>query len=179
MRRIALLLCLLAGLACAACGSSAERGDTVDRRLSKIGAVPLNDKSTGALSDDPDCGETDIASDGYGTEIYPRNGPAGSVVAFSGTTLRGEDGKWAPSDRLEAWWNADAPANASGGTPSREGPVMRLVRVDDMERCSFETKFTVPDVEPGRYRITVFVWNAPPAEGYGIFIPHYFTVTEN
>lgn len=126
----------------------------------------------------PDCGKTNIASDEYGTEIHPRSGPPGTEVTFTGTTLRGEDWKWAPSDRLEAWWNTDAPASeVPGGAPVRDGPVVRLVRVDDMEQCRFETTFTVPDVELGRYKISVFSWFAIPEDGYGVFLPHHFTVT--
>jgi TolB protein len=116
----------------------------------------------------PDCGMTNIASDDYGTEIHPTSGPPGTEVSFSGTTVRGEDWRWAPSDRLEAWWDTDVPW---GG--------IRLVRVDDMERCRFETTFTVPDVEPGGYTISVFTWFANPDEGYGLFLPHRFAVTDN
>ena len=135
-------------------------------------SVPPTDEPT------PQCGKTDIASDEYGTEIHPRSGPPGTEVTFTGMTLRGEDWQWAPSDRLEAWWNTDAPASEiPGGTPVRDGPVVRLVRVDDMEQCRFETTFMVPDVEPGRYKISVFSWFANPEDGYGLGLPHYFTVT--
>lgn len=37
--------------------------------------------------------------------------------------------------------------------PNRKGPVVQLVQVDNMERCQFEAMFTVPDVEPDRYRM--------------------------
>lgn len=129
-----------------------------------------------ATQDPPDCGKTNIASDDYGTEIQPTSGPPGTEVRFSGTTLRGEDWRWAPSDRIEAWWNTDAPG-IPGGAPLKAGPVVRLVRVDDMERCRFETTFTVPDADPGRYKISVFSWFENPRDGYGLFLPHYFTVT--
>lgn len=121
-----------------------------------------------ARSASPDCGKTDITSDEYGTEIHPTEGPPGTQVTFSGTTLRGEDWKWAPSDRLEAWWNTELP---SGG--------IRLVRVDDMERCRFETTFEIPEAPPGRYKISVFAWEKDPGEGYGFFLPHHFTVTDD
>ena len=122
----------------------------------------------------PRCGRTNIAGDEYGTEIHPVSGPPGTQVAFSGTTLRGEDWRWAPSDRMEAWWNTETP----GGPSLEEGPVMLLARIDDMERCRFETTFEVPDVEPGRYTISVFAWEEDPSDGYGFFLPHRFTVTD-
>ncbi len=125
----------------------------------------------------PDCGKTNIASDEYGTEIHPMSGPPGTEVTFSGTTLRGEDWRWAPADRLEAWWNTEVPASeVPGGRAIRKGSVSKLVEVDDMERCRFETSFTVPDAEPGRYKISVFVWHD---DGYGYFLPHHFTVTSD
>lgn len=125
----------------------------------------------------PRCGRTEITSDEYGTEIHPSRGRAGTEVTLSGTTLRGEDGRWAPSDRLEAWWNTDTPSSAgSEARPVRDGPVVKLVVVDDMERCGFATTFTVPEAEPGRYKISVFVWDAEPDEGYGLFLPHHFRV---
>ncbi len=141
--------------------------------INKAGVEPNNE------GEPPACGKTNITSDDYGTEIDPTAGPPGTEVKFSGTTVRGEDWEWAPSDRLEAWWNTDAPASeVPGGTPVRDGPVLRLVRVDDMERCEFETTFTVPEVEPGRYKISVFVWDANPEDGYGLFLPHHFVVTD-
>jgi hypothetical protein len=121
------------------------------------------------------CGKTNIASDDYATKIRPTSGSSGAEVTLSGTTVRGEDGRWAPSDRLEAWWNANGP----GGSPIQDGPVLRLVRVADMERCSFEATFSVPQVEPGRYKISVVAWYADPADGYGFFLPHHFIVTDD
>ena len=123
------------------------------------------DDTTLEVTSPPECGKMNIASDDYGTEIRPSSGAPGTEVTFSGTTLRGEDGRWAPSDRLEAWWDTDVP---SGG--------IRLVRVDDMNRCRFETTFTVPDVPPGRHKISVFAWDEDPQEGYGLFLPHHFIV---
>jgi hypothetical protein len=48
-----------------------------------------------------------------------------------------------------------------------------------MERCRFQTTFTIPDAEPGRYKISVFAWDANPKDGYGLFLPRHFTVTED
>jgi hypothetical protein len=124
----------------------------------------------------PDCGVLDVASDHYGTKIRPTSGPPGTEVVLSGTTVRGEDGRWAPSDRLEAWWNTGVPGIAQ---PIEEGPVVQLIQVDNMKRCRFEATFRVPDVEPDRYRISVFAWEENPTEGYGFFLPHHFIVTGN
>lgn len=100
-------------------------------------------------------------------------------MLLTGTTVRGEDGRWAPADRLEAWWNTSVPSTESkAGRRIKGGPVLKLAQVDDMERCSLATEFIIPDVEPGTYEISVFVWDDPPSEGYGSFLPHRFTVTE-
>lgn len=128
-------------------------------------AAPYDD-ATIEVVPPPDCGRTSITSDAYGTEIHPTTGPPGSVVTLSGTTLRGEDGRWAASDRLEAWWGSTTPSDG-----------IRLTRVDDMERCRFHSTFVVPDADPGHYEISVFVWGANPRDGYGLFLSHHFTVT--
>lgn len=141
------------------------------------GAAHPDDATVRVPDPTPDCGRTNIASDEYGTAIDPVTGPPGTQVTLSGTTVRGEDWRWAPSDRLEAWWNTDVPV--AHGRPIADGPVLRLVRVEDMERCRFEATFTVPDVEPGRYQISVLAWDADPSEGYGWFLPHHFTVTDD
>jgi hypothetical protein len=127
----------------------------------------------------PDCGVIDLTRDDYGTDIDSDHGPPGTTVLLSGTTFRGGDGRWAPADRLEAWWNTSVPSTElRGGRAIEDGPVLKLVQVDDMERCSFAAEFTIPDVEPGTYKISVSVWHDPPSEGYGWFLPHRFTVTE-
>jgi len=97
-----------------------------------------------------------------GRRFEPTHGPPGTIIAFSGTTLRGEDGRWAPSDRLEAWWNTVAPSRG-----------IQLLRIDDMEGCRFETTFAVPDVTPGRYKISVYAWDADPMRVIGLFLSHH------
>lgn len=124
----------------------------------------------------PDCGIINLVGDDYGTKINPSSGPSGTEVVLSGTTVRGEDGRWAASDRLEAWWNTQVPESE---VPIHEGPTVQLVEIDNMERCRFEASFMVPDAEPGRYQISVFTWEEDPTEGYGLFLPHYFTVTRD
>jgi hypothetical protein len=122
-----------------------------------------------------------LTSDKYGTRLDHYQGhPGDAAVTLSGTTLRGEDGRYAPSDRLEAWWNSDVPrSEVPDAKPIGDGPVVKLVEVDDMERCGFEAQFTVPDVEPGRYVTSVVVWDHPPSDGYGWFLPHEFEVVSD
>lgn len=67
------------------------------------------------------------------------------------------------------------PPDAANGAPIENGPVVKLLEVNDMERCRFERTFLVPRVEPGNYVISVFVWDD---EGYGFFLPHRFTVAD-
>jgi hypothetical protein len=100
----------------------------------------------------------DPSSDAYGTEITPHRGRPGEIVTLFGTTVRGEDGRWTGSDRLEAWWNTIAP----GGPPVKDGPVVKLVEVENMRRCYFKAEFKVPDVDPGTYRISILEWDVPP-----------------
>ncbi len=125
----------------------------------------------------PDCGVVNVASDEYGTELDKYQGEPGDVITLSGTTLRGEDGRWTPADRLEAWWNAGVPrSEVPDATPIGDGRIVKLVEVDDMERCEFEVEFIVPDVEPGRYVVSVMVWDEPRSDGYGWSLPHEFGV---
>jgi hypothetical protein len=63
--------------------------------------------------------------------------------------------------------------------PIEDGPVVQLVQVDNLERCQFEATFRVPDVEPARYRVSVFTWEEDPTEGYGFDLPHHFTVIDD
>ena len=152
-------------------------------RVTASSAPSASSASQGSMAHEqvptPDCGRTDIASEEYGTKIDPTSGTPGTEVSFFGTTLRGEDWKWAAADRLEAWWNTDVPSSeVPDALPVSEGPILMIARIDDMERCRFKTTFTVPDVDAGRYKISVFVWNARPSDGYGYFLPHFFRVTD-
>ena len=92
--------------------------------------------------------------------IVADQGEPGATVVVSGPTLRGEDWRFAPSTRVEAWWNTNAP----GGPPLHQGPVLLLVteRMDGL--CGFQTSFRVPKVASGTYRIVVFIFSS---EGFG------------
>lgn len=163
-------------LAFALAGTACATGPPIERQARR---TPSPSPQTDGTTPAPDCGTIGLGRDEYGTTLDGSRGSAGTEVTLSGTTLRGEDGRWAPSDRLEAWWNTEVPrSEQSNAQPLRSGPVVKLVEVDDMERCHFEATFTVPNVEPGRYKISVFVWDANPENGYGFFLPHRFTVTE-
>jgi Tol biopolymer transport system component len=135
--------------------------------------VPVDDDQADQDPESPDCGVINVASDEYGTRLDTYEGRPGDVVTLSGTTQRGEDGRYAPSDRMEAWWNTDVPNH---WRPLRDGPVERLLVERDTDACYFSEEFTVPDVEPGTYRISVLVWDEVPADGYGWFLPHDFEV---
>jgi hypothetical protein len=117
------------------------------------------------------------------------SGPAGSVVDVSGTFRTGDL-------FLQLWWNADPeripesvdppPWPPTGPDlrfePARSGPVVELASVagpGEPGDCSFRTRFTVPNVDPGTYQV---LWafgavSAPP--GYGLFTSAYtFEVTD-
>jgi hypothetical protein len=89
------------------------------------------------------------------------SGAAGSSVDVSGTFPNAE--LW-----LQLWWNAGEPPATVAPPPwpptgpdirfqpAGPGPVSELASVAGPATtgdCSFHTRFTVPDVEPGTYRI--------------------------
>lgn len=118
---------------------------------------------------EPDCGQIDVGSDDYGLELTRTEATAGTTIGVAGTTLRGEDGRWAPAGRIEMWWNTEVP----DGQPIDEGPVVELLEVTEMEACTWESRFEVPDVPPGDYEITTFAFDD---NGYGVFGTDEFRV---
>jgi streptogramin lyase len=120
----------------------------------------------------PDCGVTNIASGEYSTAMLPDRGPPGTGVVLSGPTVRGEDWRYAPADRVEVWWNTDVPLVPD--QPITPGPIVPLATEDVSERCTFSVYFTIPEVPPGRYEVRVFMFDE---EGYGDFLGHTFEVT--
>lgn len=123
----------------------------------------------------PDCGVIGPTSDDYSTAMLPDRGPSGTGVVLSGPTLRGEDGRYWPADRVEVWWNTEVPATeVSDAPPTTPGPIVRLAREDVSERCTYSLHFTIPDVPPGRYDVRVFMYHEG---GYGFFLGHTFQVT--
>jgi len=93
----------------------------------------------------------------------------------TGTTFRGEDWRFFPSDGLEVWWNTRVPASGiPAARPLKPGPIIHLAAVDDMQRCRFRDDFTVPDVRPGTYKVFAFIFYEG---GYGWFGADHFRVT--
>ena len=125
-----------------------------------------------ALASPPDCGRTDLTDPDYGVRLSTREGKPGDDITISGTTLRGENGQWAPAEYLEVWWNTVSP----GGPALKDGPVFELFVTDDLDRCTFEGTFEVPDVEPGTYQVTTSIFEPSEARSYGLFGKHRFTV---
>jgi hypothetical protein len=119
----------------------------------------------------PRCGVINVGSKAYGTVMLPTHAAAGEQVVLSGSTYRGEDGRYYPADRLEVWFNTKVPSTQ---VPITSGPIVHLATVQDMERCTFSTHFTVPNVQPGSYKVSVFVFDR---SGYGFWLPHVLTVT--
>jgi hypothetical protein len=122
------------------------------------------------------CGTLDVGSypDLYGSHIRPQRGEPGDTVVVHGPSLRSEDWRYYPSDRLEIWWNTRVPTSQSPYEPIRPGPIRHLATVENMERCRFRTEFKVPDVRAGIYRVVTFVFHEG---GYGWFGADRFRVT--
>ena len=122
----------------------------------------------------PDCGVISQAPEEYSSSMIPDRGPAGTRVIVSGPTLRGEDGRYAPADRIEFWWNTDVPlTEVPNAQPLTPGPILRLAREDISSRCNYSVSFVIPDVPPGEYRVEHFVYHE---DGYGFGLGHVFEV---
>jgi len=123
----------------------------------------------------PRCGMLNPAGPEYNTVMLPAEAAPGAEVVLSGPTFRGENGRYFPADRLEVWFNTKVPySQVPSAEPIAPGPILRLATVEDMDQCTFSTRFTVPQVGPGRYKISVFVFHEG---GYGWWLPHFLTVT--
>ncbi len=123
----------------------------------------------------PECGSISVGSRVYGSHLSAASGQPGDMVQVYGTTLRGEDGKFSPSKRLEVWWNTGIP-DIRGADPrpiNPDSPILLLTTKHDMDGCRFRTRFEVPNVPRGGYRIrTIIYWFG----GYGWFGYDHFTV---
>jgi hypothetical protein len=121
------------------------------------------------------CGAVNLTSDRYGSHVYPHRGKPGKTVVVTGTTFRGEDGRFFPSNRLEVWWNTRVPASeVPAAKPLKPGAIIHLATVDNMQRCRFRNDFTVPNVRPGTYKVLAFIFYEG---GYGWFGVDHFRVT--
>jgi len=124
----------------------------------------------------PDCGIVNVGSEQYSTTIDPGFGRPGTGVVLSGPTLRGEDWRYAPADRVEVWWNTEVPlTEVPDARPLVPGRIVRLAREEISGRCNFSVYFTIPDVPAGQYEVRVFMYHEG---GYGFFLGHTFDVTE-
>jgi hypothetical protein len=105
-------------------------------------------------------------------------GRSGQDVVVTGPTLRTEDGRYAPASFVEVVWNTNVAVSAvPDAAPITPGPVFLLAREPILGQCRFRVSFRVPDVPPGRYRITVLIWHEPPGDGYGLAGVETFRVT--
>lgn len=101
------------------------------------------------------------------------SGPAGSSVDASGLFWTGQ--LW-----LQLWWNAgEAPGEVAPPpwpptgpdlrfAPAGRGPVAELTSVagpSTTGNCSFQTRFNVPNVEPGTYQVQWVFGTANPPHG--------------
>ncbi len=123
----------------------------------------------------PESGSKSIGSRVYGSHISVASGLPGDNVQVYGTTFRGEDGKFSPSKHLEVWWNTEIPdiRGADARPINPDSPVLLLTTEQDMDGCRFLTRFEVPNVPRGGYRIrTIIYWFG----GYGWFGYDHFTV---
>jgi hypothetical protein len=123
----------------------------------------------------PNCGFIRLTSPGYGSHLHVTSGKSGDTVLVTGTTLRGEDGRFTPARRLEVWWNTRVPLTEEEGAPPivEDSPILMLAIVRDMDTCRFRTEFSVPDVLPGRYQVKTFVFTR---DEEGLFGWQKFTV---
>jgi hypothetical protein len=101
----------------------------------------------------------------------PRSGAPGSTVGVSGPLyyLNQEGEVWVPEhEQIQAWWNLEpddyarvATAGVQAATGGAAEPVpegIELVGADDPDgACSFALRFTVPNVEPGTYPVSIVV----------------------
>ena len=65
-----------------------------------------------------------------------------------------EGGLYVPDQKVEVWWNDDTlPPGARLATPN--GPPMQLASQDVTSTCSYSMTFTVPNLPPGTYPLSV------------------------
>jgi hypothetical protein len=114
-----------------------------------------------------DCGVTPLDED-YGAHLETAAGRPGDPLVVVGTTFRTEGGRWAPSVRIEVWWDY----NWRWGPPGVFGSY-RLLTIETGAKCEFRASAVVPDVEPGVYRVSILIVYEG---GHGVFGEGRFTV---
>jgi hypothetical protein len=102
--------------------------------------------------------------------LSPDTGPPKTSVTFSGLpTGRTENSFWTQADRIEAWWTKSGLPTS----PPREAQ-LKLAELGLGVECSVGLSFEVPDVRPGRYQVTVLIYDP---EGFGVEAERSFSVT--
>jgi hypothetical protein len=140
-------------------GTRQERRFHVPSHAEAVTVPPADSKG--------DCGVT-LIDESYGAHLKTPSGRAGDPLVVTGTTYRDEGGRWAPSDRVEVWWDY----RWRWGPPGVDGS-QRLLTIDTGTNCTFRASATVPDVEQGVYPVTTLIFHV---NGYGIFGEDLFTV---
>ena len=113
----------------------------------------------------------------YGPTMTPSAGPAGSTVTITGRVpMYGEDGAFQePTGTLQVWWNVLDQGDSwlallPGGdspSPALPGYVSLVAEIQIPDACTYEATFTVPDVGPGSYPLTLLSSDATSATSYG------------
>lgn len=107
-------------------------------------------------------------------DLSAGHGAPADQVSLSGPTGRDENAFWAPLEKIEVWWSRDRI-----GVPEETGDQHLLASLDPGRDCTFIATFSVPDVPPGDYLITVLgYWDLsyPGASGFGLMGERTFTV---
>jgi hypothetical protein len=102
----------------------------------------------------------DLATE-YGASLWPREVRPGDRIRIFGTTYRGEDGRWAPSRKIEIWWDY----GRQDGPPG-SGDSSLIGTIEPGLRCRFNFEAVVPDSPPGRYPVQALVYDR---DGFGYF----------
>ena len=167
-----MILCAVLSVSASGCTTLAER--SLSSKPGSPSGQPPQEATPAPAQGGPHCGFISPVSPRYGSQLATVSGQPGDRVEVFGPTFRGEDGRFAPSTRLEVWWNAKISQHGfSEAAPFDPGPVLLLATVQDMDRCRFRTTFEVPAVQPGKYKVRTFVYDK---SGYGWFGRHHFTV---
>jgi hypothetical protein len=167
MKALVTCVALLATTTCTTSG-----GTQSSSTARPAGPSPASSVASGGR---PTCDFISFTRKEYGSHIEPMSGEAGETVEVFGPTYRGENHRFAPSKRLEVWWNTRVPQTQVAGANPIDGdsPILLLATAQNMDRCHFRTQFRVPDVPSGTYKIRTFVFTK---SGYGWFGRHHFSV---
>lgn len=157
----------MAGLLMAtACGTLAPMPKTPEARSGSFRPNSEGDADVDLLGEAP-CRRMNVAGPQYGHTVLPHGGDVGDGLRISGTTLRGEDWRWAPAQRMEVWWDL------GNSTVPQAGSVL-LAEFDPRRACRFQVETKVPPAQPGTYPINVLVYFE---DEVGPFLPVRFRLS--